>query len=288
LRAEGFEMWPKNKPDSVHHRELLIQKLAKMHAVSFALKDQQPEVFNEFKELHDISRTLFLKETTQNFLATNYMRVQSYLEDDQQWKILEDIKNNFALYFEDCLKDDDRPFNIITHGDCWNNNILYHYKNGNKVPDNICLVDWQLTRYSSPVLDLHYNLFSSTDKQFRDEHYDSLMELYYSTLSKTVEKLGSNPEKLFSYDDFQNELKQFGNFAYLVAPIMTQMNLVDSADVVNLDEYSEKTAKGENTGNFVHELKADVEARFKERIVDVLNDLDRLNYYRKIQIDTEN
>lgn len=114
------------------------------------------------------------------------------------------------------------------------------------------------------------------------------MDLYYSTLSKTIEKLGSNPEKLFSYDDFQNELKKYGNFAYLMSPILVRMCLTDPEDVINLDEYSEKSAKGENAVNLVtNNLKADVEARYKERMVDLINDLVRYGYYRKIQIDAK-
>lgn len=131
LRADGYEMWSKSRPVTARQCQLLVQELAKLHAISFAMKDQEPEVFDQFKKLHDVSRKLFLKKNTQGFLVKNYAEVQKYLDNDQHRGILEEFKNNLVPYFEDCLTEDDRSAKTITHGDCWNNNILYHYnKNG--------------------------------------------------------------------------------------------------------------------------------------------------------------
>ena len=67
----------------------------------------------------------------------------------------------------------------------------------------------------------------------------NVLKLYHSTLTTTVQKLGSDPEVLFSWDDFQREMKRVGKFAFLVAPLIIQVRLASSEDVVNLDEMSE-------------------------------------------------
>lgn len=56
LRPEGFAMWPKKEPTPTSYSRLFVRELAKFHAISFAMKDQQPEQFKEFEKLNDVLR----------------------------------------------------------------------------------------------------------------------------------------------------------------------------------------------------------------------------------------
>lgn len=140
------------------------------------------------------------------------------------------------------------------------------------------MVDYQLIRYSSPVLDLHYNLLISTDKAFRAKDYKRILDLYHSTLTKTIERLGSDPQGLFSYDDFQQELKRCGNFGLLISAIMVPMCLTDPKNVTDLDEYSEQASKGESTSIMINTTD---DSQFRERIVDLIDDFLKYDYYTK-------
>lgn len=131
------------------------------------------------------------------------------------------------------------------------------------------------------MLDLHYNLFISTDRALREQDYNNILDLYYTTLSKTIKKLGSNPQKIFSYDDFQQELKRFGNFGMLLSCIMVRMCLTDPKDILNLDEYSDLVAKGGPRGSVIKASNSDSESKFKERLVDLLEDFVKYDYYTK-------
>lgn len=148
-----------------------------------------------------------------------------------------------------------------------------------KDPTDICLVDWQISRYGSPVLDLHYNLFTSTDHEFRHKNYHNLMKHYHKTLSEIVTRLGSDIDHLFSFDDFQGQLKKFGKFAFLIGPMMTHMMLADASDIPDLDELSENMVKTNGKVEIVNNLKEDAQREYNKRINDMFGDMIEYGYY---------
>lgn len=142
-------------------------------------------------------------------------------------------------------------------------------------------LDWQLSRYGSPTLDLFYNIFTSTDKDLRDEHYDELLNLYHSTLSATVQKLGSDAEKLFSYVEFQTNLKKFGKFALILAPLIIELRLANPKNVKNLDDFSSGVANSGNdahSADIVSKLSDDAQKQYNEIINDIVSHLYSLGY----------
>lgn len=116
---------------------------------------------------------------------------------------------------------------------------------------NVCLVDWQLSRYSSPAPDILYHIFSSTRKELREQHYSDLIHFYYTTFSDTVRKLGSDPDELFHYTDLENELKASGKFILIMGALVIQYALAQANDIRSADEYSAQLVnnnKGNNNG----------------------------------------
>lgn len=53
----------------------------------------------------------------------------------------------------------------------------------------VCLVDFQLIRYSSIALDVANLLFCCTSKSMRDIHLDALIQMYSQELFKWLEIL---------------------------------------------------------------------------------------------------
>jgi len=58
---------------------------------------------------------------------------------------------------------------FLNHGDFWVNNMMFHYCPETGKPDQVRFIDFQMTRYSTPVLDLHYFIHSSASEQVRSE-----------------------------------------------------------------------------------------------------------------------
>lgn len=142
---------------------------------------------------------------------------------------------------------------------------------------SVNLVDWQISRYCSPALDLLYNIFSATDREYRQQHYDELLETYYAALSGIIRKLGSNPYKLFTFQNLKDELRKFGELAVYCAPMIIQIRIANAKDVRDLDEYSDAIENGEDA-DLLNEFDKDTQAIFSELVNDVVLDLFELGY----------
>lgn len=111
---------------------------------------------------------------------------------------------------------------------------------------SLCLLDWQTTRYGPPVLDVLYTIFGATDGKFRKQHYDQLLHIYHSSLSNAIRALGSDPSNLYTFQQFQDQMKKFGEFALLWGFIQIRVRVANADDISDLDEYVELVDSGKN------------------------------------------
>lgn len=132
LRTSNYIMRDKLIPATYEHAKLLIVELGKLHAISFAMKDQEPERFEKCKKLKDLILESFHKggdNVTQYFKIIIENAIQT-LEPHEEFKKnkIQKLKENFVKVFEEC---DDSinigEFGVLIHGDCWNNNMMYKY-----------------------------------------------------------------------------------------------------------------------------------------------------------------
>lgn len=70
--------------------------------------------------------------------------------------------------------------NVFNHGDLWVNNVMFSYQG--KIPVNCKFVDFQLSRYATPALDLAELIYVSSTKAFRAENLDEVLEVYCQAL----------------------------------------------------------------------------------------------------------
>lgn len=150
------------------------------------------------------------------------------------------------------------------------------------IVDDIRILDWQIIRYASPAIDLHYNLFTSTDKALRDKEYEQLLNSYHKSLSRTVRLLGSNPDELFTFDNLKDELKRCGNYILLMAPVLLSISLANSSQISNIDEMLESAIKGDSKPDLITSFNDEARLEFDRRINQVFEDVVRLGYYQKL------
>lgn len=144
---------------------------------------------------------------------------------------------------------------------------------------SISLLDWQFTRYCPAVVDLLYHIFSATDKQFRKKHYSQLLKTYYESLSETIRKLGSDPKKLYTYEDLEMQLRKFGEYALLCGPMVIQVKVANAKDVGNLDDYCELVERGEEPDLF-NKFDEETEMKYSELINGLFTDLVDYGYVK--------
>lgn len=137
-------------------------------------------------------------------------------------------------------------------------------------PEKICLLDWQICYFGSPALDLSYFMLSSTTKALRDRHYDEFIRIYYKNLSDIIRACGSDPDKLFTFADLQAQLKKFGVYGAVFAPLLLSILVSDPKNIASMDELAENM--DDDKPKHMATLDAFSEIAFKDRLRDVLAD----------------
>lgn len=96
-------------------------------------------------------------------------------------------------------------------------------------------VDFQLCVYSSPAIDLHYFLSTSTSDDVYDNHMESLLLEYIDTLTKLMKQLDckTQPPTLEEIKKYMRDRAVYALIASIsVLPIVT----VDKSEAIDIDE----------------------------------------------------
>lgn len=195
LCAAGYRLHDRFAELTPAHATLVIRAYAKLHAISLALKQQQPQRLRPFQQMLDIfaqrrgdhALHVYFEQLKQN--ALDALRPQEDAQARQRLQAYFIRGSYFDLLLELLSGDNCEPYAVVCHGDSWNNNLLYRQQQtaggaggSGEQPQEVCLIDWQLMRYASPVTDLAYFLFSCTTQQFRRQHYKSMLDVYHKEL----------------------------------------------------------------------------------------------------------
>ncbi|XP_076286022.1 uncharacterized protein LOC143211853 [Lasioglossum baleicum] len=216
---------------------MILIAIARFHAISFAYKDQKKEKFNE---LVDNLKETYVSDEQWNWYKRFHKRIVNIArnalemeypgsEAEKRFKSYE-IGALYKIASEFCNRTN-VPTSVISHGDCWVPNFLTQDTEENKA----LMLDFQLARCSSPVLDISMCIYGCTDKSLWDVQFDNLLKIYYNELSNSISLLGSDPEKLYSWDTFMKEVKEQFMFGAMFALEMIPFSLLDESEAFDLD-----------------------------------------------------
>lgn len=132
LRPIGLEVIDKMKGLSFGHVDSVMRELGRLHAISFALRDQQPEIFDQFREIDDLMLDMITTaddmEIVINSCYEKTIKIFGTNVDDEAKikKCLIKMAETWKRQMHECSDPDvAEPFSVVTHGDCWNNNIMF-------------------------------------------------------------------------------------------------------------------------------------------------------------------
>ncbi|KAF5285450.1 hypothetical protein FQR65_LT02290 [Abscondita terminalis] len=275
----GFESYNSRQLLDFEHSVMVLREYAKLHALSYAMRVHKPNVFKKliedmkesyFPTLHQIHKDNYLNQAKKILLIIDRVKEKSIYEKFQ--KFVANMNDMVQNLLKSNLTD---PHGVINHGDCWLKNFMFKYNSclESRAPVDVCILDWQLSYYGSPALDLAYFMFSCTEKELRDKHYSFLMEDYYNTFSSTLTEMGGNPQLQFPFQTFHEHLKKYSVFGLYTALMALLVVSNENSDVSGFKDISK-------AAEFVDRIKKNDsdEYLYNQRIKDVILDFDRLGY----------
>lgn len=117
LRPLGFKMWNKSKPSPIENVNLVLRELGKFHGLSIALKDQRPNDFVAFANEKGTAKEWFTIDSAQVWIKAGYDRAIDAFENVEYKSIVQDIKDNYLEYVEQCIGTGGvGAFGVLCHG----------------------------------------------------------------------------------------------------------------------------------------------------------------------------
>lgn len=190
LSMSGYKMADRVQQLDYQQCNMVFQSLAKFHALSVKLNQQQPSL--KLSSRYNQSRWFTQSKTFDHFhqfmqvICTRFEEVFDF-KSKKLKNILADFKNRDYLetLFRKISSLDNFEFNVLIHGDCWTGNVLFKsdkYGNVKKVK----LIDFQQCVWTSPANDILYFTITSMQFDVFQKHFDLLMEMYVETLNNIL------------------------------------------------------------------------------------------------------
>lgn len=264
-RGYDISKWKHDVP--IEYTMAAFREIARFHAKAYVAKERRGEEFFDFvnglQEVRYYSESILkvVYDGTAN-RSVKYLRGRGY--DPRFCDKLEDkLRNTYDDLVMKYVKPEE-PLATLCHGDFTMNNTLFKNENG----EIKCMfIDFALTRYGSPVLDLSTFLCLHCARQVDKSMLDKVLKAYHDSLTRCLEESGVDSEK-YSFEALREDYKKKGLFGFFVATFFlpTVMGLGDCSPekFIKIDIQSWRSALCEQGGDECSEIMANMLLRLKE------------------------
>ncbi|GJQ76124.1 hypothetical protein Trydic_g1872 [Trypoxylus dichotomus] len=240
VKFNGFTLRNRKLTLDFEHVKLVLKTYGKLHAISYAIKDQEPELFDRLKKnmvesfVNELPKEAFSAREEQFCARSLEVLDRDPTKYDLERKIFSKYKErSFDYILETLRRSYEDPYSVFGHGDSWVNNIFYKYedKDHPDLPTELCLIDFQFSRFGSPAFDLSYFIFVSTEKSLRDQHFNDFLDIYYESLCDHLTNLGSSPEKMLPFSVLKDQMKRYSIVGYFLTQMVMHLSISDAEEV---------------------------------------------------------
>ncbi|XP_014274031.1 uncharacterized protein [Halyomorpha halys] len=211
LKASGFDMLDRQSFLDLDSALLAAHSLGRYHGMSKKLEERGLISKDDYKAwfvFEDI-------EMQKSWLLNINVLIEAVKKDwDSSWEpIVDRIKFKNETFHEKLKKlgeVNESKFNLLNHGDCHKNNIMLKYDWEGK-PVALRFIDFQLPHYGSPCCDLTFLLYLGVDPFIRREHYNKLVEVYYASLLRSLERFQYEGKKP-TLEEMKEDMEIFSFF----------------------------------------------------------------------------
>lgn len=226
LKVQGYATDDRMRGFDYDDVKLILEGLAKFHAIPIALRLLRPDVFRKkiapscvknsgLEQLPAEVGAAFHNAIMENAVLIG--ELAPYLERVR--KVVDDNALAFAK------PPPNETFATMVHSDYWvSNTMMLRDENGKPLKNK--MVDLQLMQYSSPIRDLVFFLFTSVINTVLDQHCDHFIEFYYNAFIDNLKDFNVDLTP-FSWVNFNKELEEVAptevyHILVMLKPIFTE------------------------------------------------------------------
>jgi hypothetical protein len=237
LRQSGFTLGDRFGGLDSDHTTLVLTSLAKLHASSLIYIENDPDPINLYDMYvwshsnEEMCANIFKKGV--GVIADVIKTWENEPKKDGYYRKMKALEEVAVEKLINVFAKDDTKLNVICHGDCWINNMMFRYDNNNKV-NGIKFLDFQISHYNTPALDLNYFIFTSAKSRFTN--VDQLLEIYYETFMETIKKMNYKLKKPFTLQILKEEFREKLFYGLLTILCIFPITMADPADAPKLDD----------------------------------------------------
>ncbi|XP_026750854.3 uncharacterized protein LOC113511430 [Galleria mellonella] len=252
LSKKGFMTIDSIDPISLSFARLSIQQLARLHALSFVLKNKRPQYFEN--KIKPIESPIKFNDAFKGFV-TNFSRISMQSLDDDMKKKVEKFIPKVIEKMPQYLQD--KSIGCLCHGDFKSTNILTKITDGEV--SEVVTVDYQMIYHGNPLMDMMFFIFTGTDQQFRRNHLEEIKQLYHDTLRHFLKYFNMDVEDYFSKAKYEEMFKSCLEYGFMIALCFSPLNFAAKDDIPDFSKVSPSVSRFNIDGRLKNRLEGIVE-----------------------------
>uniref|UniRef100_A0A1Y9H2E8 CHK kinase-like domain-containing protein n=1 Tax=Anopheles dirus TaxID=7168 RepID=A0A1Y9H2E8_9DIPT len=235
LRERQFAMANRRQGLDMEHTRTVLRRLGQFHAASAVLHQQLGSYGELFKEGMFAEKSRAMNEQFQKGQAEFMLKMmEGWSEQDRYYA---DLMRHFGMDLFDVLvrttRCDPTKFNVLNHGDMWCNNVMFHY-NENRDVDDILLIDYQMSFWASPAIDLLYFMFSSVNGDQRLPQMNHMIQYYHENLVESLQFL-EYQGKMPLLKELHSDIMAHHLFGFTMALSILPICLMEKTEDASMD-----------------------------------------------------
>ncbi|XP_033232393.1 uncharacterized protein [Drosophila pseudoobscura] len=158
--------------------------------------------------------------------------------------------SQFVTEFVKLSEYDPSEFNVLSHGDCWTNNLLFKLDPNGEIEDMV-FVDFQNPKYGSPVQDLFYFIITSVHIDYKLAYFDFFVKHYHDQLTKHLDLLGFTGRQP-SLRELHMQFYKYGEWALYSSITVLPVVLLDPTEGATFENFMGGTEAAANFKNLLY------------------------------------